>query len=70
MREVLHPQRQLGELAIGTIPLQTNYRDDIPRLLLALQFLFNEKRDELFTLLSEGIAPEKNHATGRPGMSL
>ena len=36
MREVLHPQLQLGEIAISTIPLHTNYRDDIPRLLLAL----------------------------------
>ena len=70
MREVLSPQLQLGELAIGSIPLNTKSRDDIPRLLLALQFLFNEKRDELFALLSQGIAPEKNHATGRPGMSL
>ena len=40
MRQVIHPQMQLGEFDISAIPLDPHSRDDIPRILWGLQYLY------------------------------
>jgi IS5 family transposase len=75
MREVMKRQAELGELSIGSIVLDRKSRDDIPKLLVGLQYIYThrELRDEVFGILQEVIpqrADGKNasSALGRPGM--
>ena len=75
MRQVQNPQKQLGELDIGAIPLDTRSRDDIPKLLLGLQHIYREPalREAVFQLLEE-VKPRNaagepvSSENGRPGM--
>jgi hypothetical protein len=72
MRQVLPNQRQLGEADIASIELDSKCRDDIPKLLRGLQFLYTDEqtRDEVFKIL-EGMVPTNVDAdNGRPGMHL
>lgn len=77
MREIIKPQLQLGESDIGAIEIDAKSRDDIPRLLRALQHLYvtPELREPVFEILAEvlpmradGAGPVSSE-TGRPGMS-
>ncbi|AGX86823.1 ISNCY-like element ISSymo1 family transposase [Candidatus Symbiobacter mobilis] len=76
MRSVINPQMKLGEDPIANIQLDLRSRDDIPKLLLGLQYIYTipDVRKEVFSILSE-ILPvlpsgEKVKAhMGRPGMS-
>jgi len=65
MRQVQNPQKQLGELDIGAISLDTRSRDDIPKLLLGLQHIYSEPalREAVFQLLEE-VKPR--NAAGEP----
>lgn len=75
MREVMKRQASLGELSIGAIVLDPKSRDDIPKLLVGLQYIYMncELRDEVFTILQE-VIPEHadgkkaSNLLGRPGM--
>lgn len=75
MREVMKLQAGLGELPIGAIVLDPKSRDDIPKLLVGLQYIYVTPglRDEVFAILQE-VIPRHNdgkkasHALGRPGM--
>jgi hypothetical protein len=76
MREIIRPQIALGELPIGEIKLDPKSRDDIPKLLVGLQYLYVTPalREEVFALLQE-IIPQRadgrkaNRTLGRPGMA-
>ena len=72
MRQVMNLQMELGEVRIEAIELNPKSRDDIPALLLGLQYLYanEETRRRLFTLLEEALLPEDDQTVGRPGMDL
>ena len=72
MRQVMNLQMELGEVRIEGIELNPKSRDDIPALLLGLQYLYanEETRRRLFTLLEEALLPEVDQTVGRPGMDL
>ena len=75
MREVMKQQLELGEYAIGEILLDLKSRDDVPKLLLGLQYIYTTPalRQEVFDLLQE-VRPVKANGErasadhGRPGM--
>ena len=76
MRQVIDPQLQLGGQAISAIKLDFTSRDDIPRILSGLQYIYTtpETGEEVFGILGE-MLPEREDGegkvrsdTGRPGM--
>ncbi|PNX48119.1 MAG: transposase [Thermoplasmata archaeon M8B2D] len=72
MREVIHQQLNLGETGIPEIEIDLKSRDDIPQVLLGLQYIYEtpKLRKKVFSVL-EKILPEKiNKENGRPGMEL
>ena len=72
MRHIRNPQPKLGEIRIDSIKLNPKSRDDIPALLVGLQFLYcnEDLRARLFALLEEHICPGTNRKVGRPGMDM
>lgn len=71
MRVVKRAELQLGETAIEDIVFDQKSRDDLPRLLMGLQYIYKNKniRDEIFAIL-ETLISEKSKNNGRPGMEL
>jgi hypothetical protein len=72
MRKVTDSQLRLGAVHISRIQFDLRSRDEIPKLLMGLQYIYctPEVRDEVFDIL-EGIVPEEKDANnGRPGMDL
>jgi IS5 family transposase len=76
MRQVINPQLQFGEQDISAIALDPKSRDDIPRILRGLQYIYTtpQLREEVFAILAE-VLPEGEDGkgkvsaeTGRPGM--
>ena len=69
MREVQKQQMDLGEVGIADIDLDLKSRDDIPAILLGLQYLYSnqETRTALFSLLEEHIGPGIDRGVGRRG---
>ncbi len=63
---------QFGEVNISAIQFDLRSRDEIPKLLMGLQYIYMtpELREEVFkileTMIPEGVDPNN----GRPGMSL
>ena len=59
MRVVQNPQMQLGELDLSQIKFNLKSRDDIPRILRGLQFLYMDVslRKNIFALLEKRFAP-------------
>jgi hypothetical protein len=77
MRQIIDPQFHLGEQDIAAIELDLRSRDDIPRILRGLQFIYTEAavRERVFAILAE-VLPERSDGpglvsadTGRPGLS-
>lgn len=70
MRRIENPQLKLGELPIADIKIDLKSRDDIPPLLLGLQYIYTnpELRGKVFSILEEVISPDTNSNNGRPGM--
>jgi transposase, IS5 family len=83
MRVVLNTQAKFGYVDIASIPLNHKSRDDIPRILIGLQYIYKneELRQEIFQILedlrpnrkestsTENNTPQKVSSTrGRPGM--
>ncbi len=75
MRNVMNTQASLGEWPIGDIVLDLKSRDDIPKLLVGLQYIYKTPglRDEVFAILQEIIprhvdGKKASHTLGRPGM--
>jgi len=77
MREIIKRQLHLGEVDIGAIAISTQSRDDIPRILRGLQYIYTteEVRERVFEILAEVVPQRAEGAgpvsteTGRPGMS-
>ena len=72
MRAVQNAQMQIGEVDISQIKFDPKSRDDIPRILKGLQYLYMDPslRSKIFQLLEEEIAPKVDKRNGRPGMTL
>ena len=72
MRQVRNPQYKLGEIPISKIKIDLKSRDDIPPLLLGLQYLSTtpELRNKVFKILEQKIKPDTDKNNGRPGMEL
>ena len=72
MRTIRNPQMALGEIRIEDIELDWKSRDDIPALLLGLQFLYSDEtfRVRLFALMDEYMLPGIDRTVGRPGMEM
>lgn len=75
MRNVINTQASLGEWPIGDIVLDLKSRDDIPKLLVGLQYIYKTPglRDEVFAILQDIIprhvdGKKASHTLGRPGM--
>ena len=71
-RLIKNPQMELGEVDISKIVIPTNSRDDIPKILKGLQYIYitPSVREKVFNILEQKISPEINKQTGRPGMPL
>ena len=71
-RTVQNSQMALGELDIANIRISSKSRDDIPKLLKGLQYVYTTPsvRESIFQLLETQISPGTDQNNGRPGMEL
>lgn len=81
MRTVMPPQQKPGQIDIGAIPLDLKSRDDIPHILLGLQYIYTHEplRAEVFRILEQvkpmrsseegGVPTWVDSDRGRPGMA-
>lgn len=71
-RVVMEPQTKFGEINIADIKFHPKSRDDIPKILKGLQYIYvtTELRQTIFSLLEQHILPKVNKQNGRPGMAL
>lgn len=72
MRKVKEQQRILGSLDICKIKIDLRSRDEMPKILLGLQYIYctDEVREEIFQILEELIPSNIDKNNGRPGMDL
>ena len=72
MRKLRNRQLERGEIRIEDIKLNFKSRDDVPALLIGLQYLYSQKalRDRLFAIMNEYIRPGVSKKVGRPGMAM
>ena len=72
MRVVQNEQMTIGEVDISKISFNYKSRDDIPKILKGLQFIYThvELRTAIFQLLERQVAPTVSKTNGRPGMAL
>ncbi len=72
MREVVQSQAKLGQVNIEKIEFDLHSRDEIPRLLMGLQFIYCTRavRRKVFRILKGLIGPGIDMENGRPGMEL
>ena len=72
MRQVLNPQYEFGQVDISKIKFNLKSRDDIPRILRGLQYIYvtDSIRKPIFELLEKEVSPHINKRNGRPGMEL
>jgi hypothetical protein len=70
MRELT--RKPLEEMDIDKVKLELHSRDDIPKILKGLQYIFLTPalRQEVFTLLNGIFPPELDLNNGRPGMDM
>ena len=62
----------MGKTPIAKIKINLKSRDDIPPLLLGLQYIYTTValRHKVFAILEEQINPGTDKKNGRPGMEL
>ena len=72
MRVIQQQQMSLGEIDIASIRFDPKSRDDIPKILKGLQFVYTHPvlRSAIFDLLDSQVAPSVDKGNGRPGMPL
>ena len=72
MRAVKNPQMQIGEVDISQIRFDPKSRDDIPKILKGLQYIYCNTgiREEIFNLLENHFLDNTNKKNGRPGMEV
>ena len=72
MRQVINLQLQLAEVEIANVEFDLRSRDEIPKLLQGLQYLYctPDRHREVFQIL-EGLIPDQiDPHNGRPGLDL
>ncbi len=72
MRKTVDLQAKLGSVDILGIKFDLSSRDEIPKLLMGLQYIYRtpEIREEVFKVLEEIIPENTDKNNGRPGMDL
>jgi len=72
VRKAIEPQRKLGQVDISEIQFDLRSRDEIPRLLMGLQYIYStaEVRRKVFRILEKMIPAQTDRDNGRPGMQL
>ncbi len=72
MRKVIDEQMRFGRVDISTIEFDLRSRDEIPKLLMGLQYVYctEEIRGEVFRILREMVPAGTDPENGRPGMEL
>ncbi len=72
MRKVIDEQMRFGRVDISTIEFDLRSRDEIPKLLMGLQYVYctDEIRGEVFQILQEMVPAGIDPENGRPGMEL
>ena len=72
MRVVQNEQMTIGEIDISKMVFDLKSRDDIPKILRGLQFVYTNLplRTSIFQLLENKITPNVSKYNGRPGMAL
>jgi IS5 family transposase len=72
MRTVVHQQLNLGEASVSDIKFDLRSRDDIPQLLMGLQYIYNtpDLKEKVFISLKKILPKNINTNDGRPGMEL
>ena len=72
MRKVIDEQMRFGRVDISTIEFDLRSRDEIPKLLMGLQYVYctEEIRGEVFRILQEMVPAGTDPENGRPGMEL
>jgi len=72
MRQVIEPQRKLGQIDISKIEFDLRCRDEIPKVLMGLQQIYctPEIREKVFEALLKLIPSNIDTNKGRPGMEL
>ncbi len=71
MRKVINEQMRVGEIGISNIELDLNSRDEIPKVLMGLQYIYtnNTLWNEIYPIL-ESITPDSvDPNNGREGMN-
>ena len=71
-RMVQNPQLSFGATDISAIKFNPKSRDDIPKILRGLQYIYitPSLKEQVFSILETRVAPEISKNTGRPGMEL
>ncbi len=72
MRKRIEEQMIIGEIEIADIRINLRSRDEIPKTLLGIQEIYNDKDllSSIFNILESEIKPEVAKNFGRPGMEL
>ena len=72
MRKVIEEQMKFGEVSISKIQFDLNSRDEIPKLLIGLQSIYNDKevREKISHVLMELVPINVDPNNGREGMHL
>ena len=72
MRKIIESQMKFGEVDISKIKFDLRSRDEIPKLLMGLQYIYctPETRDKVFKILEEIVPEGTDSDNGRPGMLL
>lgn len=72
MRKVIENQLKIGQNDIGSIRIDIRCRDEIPQLLMGLQFIYRNRkvRHEVFRILKRITPRQVATDKGRPGMDL
>ena len=72
MRRTVNPQMLLGQVDISEINFDPRSRDEIPKLLRGLQYIYcnEETRKQVFAVLKGMVPRGVNVNNGRPGMEL
>jgi hypothetical protein len=72
MRKSIDPQLKFGDVDISEIKFDQKCRDELPRILRGLQYIFITPsiRKEVFSKLQSLVAVKTSKSTGRPGMDL
>jgi hypothetical protein len=72
MRKVIDTQLVFGMIDISQIKFDIKSRDDIPQILMGLQYIYTQEdvRKKIFKILEDKVSPNTDKTNGRPGMDL